>query len=257
MKSCRHKRCRHVILNWFRTGGNDLIGRRRGIQRQGETDRQKSVRLENAARHRNRDVSCDWVPYPSRNVPTDSAEEAAKRVTCGSVSDRTVKLTCLGSRVKNDAGLLVRLVPRGDMISSCRISTLKTCCHKKLGPALSSYSISPSPDLPPFNGHHSQREILSVSQLKEGIQYHEKRKSRLSRSSPMLREVEVDVGGGKTVAEAAKEIGVTERTYSRNRRRMSFGASQPATRSDSSEAADAGSGSLAQPTRKPANRPHT
>jgi len=37
MKSCRHKRSRHPILNWFRTGGNDLIGRRRGIQRQGET----------------------------------------------------------------------------------------------------------------------------------------------------------------------------------------------------------------------------
>ena len=75
----------------------------------------------------------------------------AKRVTCGSASDRTVKLNCLGSRVTNDAGLLVRLVPRGeeipslpscgDKISSCLLwrqdfhlvefSKLKTCCHKR------------------------------------------------------------------------------------------------------------------------------
>ena len=34
----------------------------------------------------------------------------------------------------------------------------------------------------------------------------------------MLREVEVDVGRGKTVAEAVKKIGVTEQTYFRNRR---------------------------------------
>jgi len=30
----------------------------------------------------------------------------------------------------------------------------------------------------------------------------------------MLREVEVEVGRGKTVAEAVKKIGVTEQTYS-------------------------------------------
>ena len=80
-----------------------------------------------------------------------------KRVTCWSGSDRTVKLACLGSHVKNDAGSLVRLVPRGDKLSSClfvatrfhrvegmcklktcthkrascRISTFKTCCHKR------------------------------------------------------------------------------------------------------------------------------
>ena len=35
-----------------------------------------------------------------------------------------------------------------------------------------------------------------------------------SRSSPVLREVEVEVGRGKTVAEAVKKIGVTEQTYS-------------------------------------------
>ena len=44
-KSCRHKRYRHLILNWFRTGGNDLIGRRRGIQRQGETLTQSTLEL--------------------------------------------------------------------------------------------------------------------------------------------------------------------------------------------------------------------
>ena len=25
-RSCHHKRHRHLILNWFRAGGNDLIG---------------------------------------------------------------------------------------------------------------------------------------------------------------------------------------------------------------------------------------
>ena len=75
-KSCRHKRYRHLILNWFRTGGGDLIGRRRGIQRQGETDWQKSLWIENAARHRNRAVSPDGVrTYLSRKYPADSAEE--------------------------------------------------------------------------------------------------------------------------------------------------------------------------------------
>jgi len=65
MKSCHHKTYRHLILNWFRSGGNDLIGRRRGIQRQGETNRQKSLWIENAARHRNRPVSPDGV-HPAR-----------------------------------------------------------------------------------------------------------------------------------------------------------------------------------------------
>ena len=35
---------------------------------------------------------------------------------------------------------------------------------------------------------------------------------------PKLREVEVEVGGGKTVLEAVKKIGVTEQTYSDGRR---------------------------------------
>jgi len=65
MKSCRHKRYRHLILSWFRAGGSDLIGRRRGIQRQGATDRQKSLWIENAARPRNLTVSPDRV-HPTR-----------------------------------------------------------------------------------------------------------------------------------------------------------------------------------------------
>jgi len=65
MESCRHKRHRHLILSWFRAGGSDLIGRRRGIQRQGETNRQKSLWIENAARSRNRPVSPDGV-HPTR-----------------------------------------------------------------------------------------------------------------------------------------------------------------------------------------------
>ena len=60
-KSCRHKTCGHLILNWFRAGGSDLIGRRQGIQRQGQTDRQKSLWIENAARPRNRPVSQNGV----------------------------------------------------------------------------------------------------------------------------------------------------------------------------------------------------
>jgi len=35
---------------------------------------------------------------------------------------------------------------------------------------------------------------------------------------PKLREVEVEVGRGKTVLEAVKKIGVTEQTYSLGRR---------------------------------------
>ena len=63
----------------------------------------------------------------------------------------------------------------------------------------------PSIDLPPFNGHHSQRENLGAEQPKEGIQCHEERKIKLSRSSPMLREVEGNVERGKTVAEVLIE----------------------------------------------------
>jgi transposase-like protein len=54
-----------------------------------------------------------------------------------------------------------------------------------------------------------------VEQTKGGNQCHAERRNWLSRSSPKLREVEVEVGRGKTVAEAVKKIGVTEQTYYR------------------------------------------
>ena len=41
------------------------------------------------------------------------------------------------------------------------------------------------------------------------------KKEQAEQIIPKLREVEVDVGRGKTVAEAVKKIGVTEQTYSR------------------------------------------
>ena len=41
---------------------------------------------------------------------------------------------------------------------------------------------------------------------------------------PKLREVEVEVGRGKTVAEAVKKIGVTEQTYSHRRSSVGCGS---------------------------------
>lgn len=41
------------------------------------------------------------------------------------------------------------------------------------------------------------------------------KKEQAEQIIPKLREVEVDVGRGKTVAEAVKKIGVTEQTYYR------------------------------------------
>ena len=44
---------------------------------------------------------------------------------------------------------------------------------------------------------------------------------------PKLREVEVEVGRGKTVLEAVKKIGVTEQTYSLGRRSsVGFGSTR-------------------------------
>ena len=70
----------------------------------------------------------------------------AKRVTCGSVCDRAVKPNCLGSRVKNDAGLLVRLVPRGscgDKIPSCRRHVQVENLHPQKSQGLPSLFLSP------------------------------------------------------------------------------------------------------------------
>jgi hypothetical protein len=45
--------------------------------------------------------------------------------------------------------------------------------------------------------------------------------------TPELREVEVEVGRGKTVLEAVKKIGVTEQTYSLGRRSsVGFGSTR-------------------------------
>ena len=80
MKSCCHKTYRHLILSWFRTGGGDLIGRRRGTQRQGEADRQKSLWLEKAASPRNRDASPDEVhPHRAENIPPILLRSALQR----------------------------------------------------------------------------------------------------------------------------------------------------------------------------------
>jgi hypothetical protein len=103
IKSCRHKRHRHLVLSWFRSGGNNLIGRRRGIQRQGETDRQKSPWRENAARHRNRTVSSDGEPNPSRKYPTDSAEAAFSE---GSFSQWEKGHQNCKSRAESEANIL-------------------------------------------------------------------------------------------------------------------------------------------------------
>jgi len=44
------------------------------------------------------------------------------------------------------------------------------------------------------------------------------KKELAEQTTPELREVEVEVGRGKTVLEAVKKIGVTEQTYSLGRK---------------------------------------
>jgi len=56
-----------------------------GFSGKAKLNRQKSIRLENAARHRNRTVSPDEEPCPSRKYPADSAEEPSSE---GSFSHR-------------------------------------------------------------------------------------------------------------------------------------------------------------------------
>jgi len=63
-------------------------------------------------------------------------------------------------------------------------------------------------DMPPSNRHHSQRENLGAEQPQEGIQCHEERKSRLSRSFPMLREAEVFPGVTNRVRQIPIPCGV-------------------------------------------------
>ena len=57
-----------------------------------------------------------------------------------------------------------------------------------------------------------------MKQTKGGNQCHAERRNWRQQITPKLREVEVEVGRGKTVLEAVKKIGVTEQTYSLGRR---------------------------------------
>ena len=137
MKSCRHKRHRHLILKRFRAGGSDLIGRRRGIQRQGETDPQKSPWLENAARHRNRDVSPDGA-HPTRgeatsarisSVPAPATTHSClfwtrhSAHTCGGSSIRIQSLGAIPNR-------WIAYPPRSIRISSVRLVQRKPCSKR-------------------------------------------------------------------------------------------------------------------------------
>ena len=67
----------------------------------------------------------------------------------------------------------------------------------------------------PLKRHHIQRENLGVEQTKGGNQMPRGKKELAEQIIPKLREVEVEVGRGKTVLEAVKKIGVTEQTYYR------------------------------------------
>ena len=68
--------------------GRGLVGGRGGAEQQGETGDEKVVRFPDALRWRNW-LSCTTsVVFPSRNAPTDSAEEAQKRAMMTSVSAR-------------------------------------------------------------------------------------------------------------------------------------------------------------------------
>ena len=74
------------------------------------------------------------------------------------------------------------------------------------------------PAAAPLQQHRFQRANLRVEQTKGGNQCHAERRNWRQQITPELREVEVEVGRGKTVLEAVKKIGVTEQTYSLGRR---------------------------------------
>ena len=66
-------------------------------------------------------------------------------------------------------------------------------------------------DLPPLNGTTPRERIWSCQNQRRA--FHSTRKEELAEQIiPKLREVEVEVGRGKTVAEAVKKIGVMELT---------------------------------------------
>ena len=61
--------------------GRGLVGGRGGAQQQGETGDEKVVRIPDARRWRNWLSYTTSVVFPSRNAPTDSAEEALNELT--------------------------------------------------------------------------------------------------------------------------------------------------------------------------------
>ena len=66
----------------------------------------------------------------------------------------------------------------------------------------------------PLKRPHFQRELLSVSQPKEGIPCQAERKNSPSRSFPMLRVSKWRWGEVRPLPMAVKKSGVTEQTYS-------------------------------------------
>jgi hypothetical protein len=72
----------------------------------------------------------------------------------------------------------------------------------------------PSVDLPPLNGTTPRERIWWCQNQRRA--FNSTRKERTGRADhPQATSVEVEVGRGKTVAEAVKKIGVMEQTYSR------------------------------------------
>ena len=61
-------------------------------------------------------------------------------------------------------------------------------------------------DLPPCNGTTPERDFAGEANQAR----HAGKRNRRQQITPELREVDVEVGRGKTVAEAVKKIGVTE-----------------------------------------------
>jgi hypothetical protein len=67
-------------------------------------------------------------------------------------------------------------------------------------------------DLPPLNEATSGVRILGVAATKGGQEMPRGKPEQAEHVMPKLREVEVELGRGKTVAEALKKIDVTEQT---------------------------------------------
>jgi len=101
-------------------GWDEHLGRYcRGIQRQGETDHQKSVRLPNARRHRIRVASCDGEPTRARIYPQNllrklqkGQRELTKKVGRVSVVRERVAFKCAHKRDSWRPNTLYRFLNR-------------------------------------------------------------------------------------------------------------------------------------------------